>query len=360
MNGLNKLLLACAVFVAGAPALAGEYLVVANRGSRDLSIIRLTDHHLAATLPIHETGKVDDVAAMPDGSLLFANVQLDPDETPNAKPRGEVLAFSSRTGQRAWTQKVDGVPHHMTVSADGKQLFVPLFDRQRIEILDTATGAIIGSLYGRLGMHTTVLSNDGKTLYAGSIFTGQIYAFDIASRKLVRSLSLSNGEFGGIAVRPFAVTADDATIYAQLSGLHGFAVLDVAKNKVKKLVRYGDLPADFEYPDYPYNVDHGLELSPDGKTLVMVSESTRKVYVYSVDPLVLRKTIPVGRVSKWVSFSASGDHAYVSNSGDNDISVISMKSLAEVARIATGGVGGTIMRVLEIPDANITELAKAK
>lgn len=357
MKFLSKLVLALAILAGSAPAFAGEYLAVANRGSRDLSIIRLQDHKLVAKVPLHDSGKPDDVAATPDGETLFANIQIDADEGPLSTPRGEIIALSSRTGERIWTHKLAGIPHHITVSADGKELFVPLFDTQRIEILDTKTGAKTGSLYARWGMHTTRLSKDGKTLYAGSIFTGQVYAFDIKTRTLLKRLSFSSGEFGGIAVRPFSVTGDDRTIYAQLSGLHGIATLDVESNKVTNLVRHGDLPRDFVYPDFPYNVDHGLELSPDEKTLVAVSESSNKAYIYTLNPMVLKKTIDVGRISKWVSFSGNGDHAYISNAGDGDVSVISMRSLKEVTRVATGGVGGTIMRVIEIPDVNIEQLA---
>jgi DNA-binding beta-propeller fold protein YncE len=359
LKRLTTGLLACTLLATAGPVVAGEYLAVANRGSRDISLIRLKDHRMVAKVQIHPTGKVDDVAATPDGVMLLANVQFNVDERPNVTPSGEIVAISTLTGKRVWATPLEGIPHHITVSADGKEVFVPLFDRQRIEVFSTATGEKLGSMFAKWGMHTTRLSHDGKLLYAGSIFTGQVYAFDIASRKLVKTLTLTAGELGGIAVRPFVVTKDDATVYAQLSGLHGIATLKVGE-KTADIYRHGDLPQDFEYPGYPYNVDHGLELSPDEKTLVAVSESTRKAYIFSVNPLVLRKELPIGRIPKWVSFSGSGDHAYISNAGDSDVSVISMKSLSEVARIATAGDGGTIMRVIQLPDGNVDRLARGK
>lgn len=359
MLKLVRLGLACVALLVTTPAFANEYLAVVNRGTRDIALISIPDHRVVATIPIDPKGKVDDVVASPDGEVLFANIQYDVDEKPGAKPRGEIVALSTRTGERLWTTKVDGIPHHLAISLNGQELFVPLFDRQRMEVLDTKTGAIAGAMYARPGMHTTRLSVDGKLLYAGSIFTGQIYAFDVATRKLVHTNTVSPGEFGGIAVRPFAVTKDGSTMFVQLSGFHGVATLK-AGQEVASLFRYNDLPKGYEYPEYPYNVDHGLELSPDEKTLVTVSEATQKAYVFSVSPMKLKKTISIGRIPKWVSFSGNGEFAYASNAGDGTVSVISMKSLTEVARIDTGGVGGTIMRVLNLPEGNVAALPKKK
>jgi len=353
--------LAFALLAAASPVQAEPYLVVANGGTNDLSIIRTADNRLLGKVPISDVGKIDDVVATPDGEILMANVQIDADPAAQSATGGIVVAVSTRTGARLWTSTMPGNPHHITVSADGRELYVPIYEQQYLLILDTRTGKETGKLYGRWGMHTTRLSNDGKLLYAGSILTGQVHAFDISARKRIATYSFSGGEFGAIGVRPFTSTADEKTIYSQLSGFHGIAVLDTARNEVTRFVRHGDLPADFKYPKgYPFNVDHGLELSPDGKWLVAVSEATEAAYVYSVPALELKKKIPLGRLSKWVVFSHDGAFVYASNTGDSNVSVISMASLTEVARIPTGGQAGARMKVFDIPAENIPHLLEAR
>ncbi|RYE04023.1 MAG: hypothetical protein EOP61_02265 [Sphingomonadales bacterium] len=343
------------------PAMAEDYLVVANGVSNDLSIIRTRDHVLLGKVPVTDVGKIDDVVATPDGGIFLANVQMDVDPEAQSATGGVVIAISTRTGEKLWTATMPGNPHHITLSADGSELFVPIYEQQYLLILDTKTGKETGKLYGRWGMHTTRLSNNGKLLYAGSILTGQVHAFDIAARKRIATYTFSGGEFGGIGVRPFTSNADESVIYAQLSGFHGIAVLDTARNEVTRFVRHGDLPADFKYPKpYPFNVDHGLELSPDGKWLVAVSEATEAAYIYSAPDLQLKKRIPLGRLSKWVVFSRDGAFVYASNAGDGDVSVISMKSFAEVARVKTGGIGGARMKVFDIPAENIPALLKQR
>jgi DNA-binding beta-propeller fold protein YncE len=349
--------LVLALLAVGSPALAGDYLVIANGASRDLSVIRLTDNKLLGKVPVSDTGYLDDVTATPDGQILFANMQFKSGEDVRFADSGAIVAIDTRTGQKLWTTNLPGKTDHITTSADGSSLFVPMADRLYIEILDTRTGASLGKLWALWGTHTTMLSKDGKSLYVGSILTGQIFVFDVASRRQIRTLAFSGGEFGGIGVRTFDISADDRTIYSQLSGFHGIAVMDTATNKVVHYVRHGDLPKGFEYPpQFPYNVDHGIALSPDGKLLVASSEATQKAYVYTVDGLKLLKAIPVGRLSKWVVFSRDGAYAYVSNAGDSNVSVISMRSLSEVARVASGGVGGARIKVFGIPDANLPGL----
>jgi DNA-binding beta-propeller fold protein YncE len=216
----------------------------------------------------------------------------------------------------------------------------------------------VGRAYGDVGMHGTKLSEDGKALYAGSTSAGAIYKFDVVSRELIATYPFSLGEWGGIGVRPFAVTRDQKTIYAQLTGLHGFAVLDTPSGKITKLIRHPDLPRHFVYlTGSSYVVDHGLELSPDEKTLVMASESTQKAYIYSTDTLALRKTIPIGRVAKWVVFSKSGKHAYISNAQDNSVSDISLQTLSEQKRFPTGGLGAARIKIITIPDDIVAKLA---
>lgn len=358
----NKLVLGlisvCSLFI-GPCAVAAEYLFVANGNSLDLSIIRASDNTLLGKVPVTGTGQLDDLTVTPDGRILLVMVHLKIDPNVSWADGAEVIAFDTRSGKKIWTTRMEGKSDHITTSKDGSMLFVPVFDHQYMAILDTKTGARVDNLYGLWGMHTTRLSADGKTIYVGSFLTGLLHSYDIQSRKLLKTLPFSGGEFGAIGVRPFAVTKDDKTIYAQLSGFHGIAVMDVATQKLK-YIRHGDLPKDFTYPTrFPYNIDHGLELSPDEKTVVAVSEGTQKAYIYSTDTMKLKGTVPLGRVSKWVVFSKDGQRVYVSNAGDNSVSVIGLESMKEIARVDTSGVRGARIKIVDLPEASIAALLGA-
>ena len=83
-------------------------------------------------------------------------------------------------------------------------------------------------------------------------------------------------------------------------------------------------------------VNHGIGVTPDGKYLVANASLSGFTAIYSLPKLELVGTVPVGAEPNWVVFSRDGRFAYVSNRGDNTISVISVAERKEVARIRVG------------------------
>jgi len=72
------------------------------------------------------------------------------------------------------------------------------------------------------------------------------------------------------------------------------------------------------------------------------------VYVYSLPGLKLLGAVKVGSHPDWLSFSPDSRFAYAANGDSNDVSVLDMKAIKEVARIP----------VHEAPKRNITAILK--
>ena len=83
-------------------------------------------------------------------------------------------------------------------------------------------------------------------------------------------------------------------------------------------------------------VNHGIGITPDQKYLVANASLSGFTAIYSLPKLELVGTVPVGAEPNWVVFSRDGRYAYVSNRRDNTISVISIGTRKEVARIPVG------------------------
>jgi DNA-binding beta-propeller fold protein YncE len=98
-----------------------EYLYVANSLSGDISIIEIPAHRVVGTIPHAVVGnQPDDVISNRDGSLLFVSRINDDD----------VIAISTATEQVAWRVDVGGSPNHLSLSADERYLYVPLYDKR--------------------------------------------------------------------------------------------------------------------------------------------------------------------------------------------------------------------------------------
>jgi YVTN family beta-propeller protein len=144
----------------------------------------------------------------------------------------------------------------------------------------------------------------------------------------------------------FATNLDGSTksIFTQLTGFNGFAVVDFATHKEMRRIKLPDLPSGKAPFMFGGNESHGMAVTADGKTLVVNSRLNSAVYTYSLPDLKLQGSVDVGRAPDWVTLTPDGKMAYVANAGSNSVSVIDIGSMKEVTRIPVG----------QVPKRNIT------
>jgi YVTN family beta-propeller protein len=153
--------------------------------------------------------------------------------------------------------------------------------------------------------------------------------------------------------RPFVVTADEKTLYTALSGLHGVAVIDTAHQTMTQ-VALPSMPwmnCKVEPPNTPV---HGLALTKDGKKLWITSVADAGVYVYDLGSKKLGKKIAVGACPNWISMSADGKYAGISNADSDDTSILDVKAEKEIARVKVGTAPKRVL-VIEVPQDQLTE-----
>jgi len=226
-------------------------------------------------------------------------------------------------------------------------LYVPLYDRPWMAIVDTEKHEVTGKFFIGFGGHGTRLSPDGKRLYVGSMFFDTLSVFDLETLMPVKVIPFRD------AVRPFAFTRDEKTAFVQLSRLHGFEVVDLPTGNIVREVALPVLPSEVELPKfYPHTYNHGLELSPDEKLLLAAGSAADYVCAYSVPDLELLATIPVGKEPNWIVFAGDGLHAYVSNRKSDNLSIISVRDLKEIKRIPVGKYPQR-MRIVDVPSRRV-------
>jgi YVTN family beta-propeller protein len=319
------------------PSFAKLHLYVENTFGGDVTVIAIPEHEVVGSF--HASARPDDVAASPDGRTIYVNSQGSLADAPN-----EVIAFDSITGAVRWRIPVDGLPHHLSLTADGRRLFVPYFDKGYTSIIDTVEKREIDRVFGVFGAHGTRLSPDDKRLYVGSLVTDALYVVDIATGEATQVMQFDDG------VRPFAITNDESRMYVQVSRLHGFDVVDLDTGRIMRRIHLPDLPADTTLmKEFPHTVDHGIELSPDERYLFAAASAGHYVAVYSHPELELIKQIPTGKEPNWIVFAPDGRYAYVSSRISNDISVIDVARLEEVQRVPVTGNYPQRMKIVDVP-----------
>ncbi len=332
----------CCVSAALAAPHGHEYVYVQATLSKDIFVVDAETFAIAGHIPIGDY--TDDVIGSPDGKIAFANAQISSGNPLSwqANEAGKVMAIDTASDKILWSTFVEGSPHHLAVDPTGARVYVPLFDRNYLLVLDAHSGLQIGRWFGTLGNHSLEVSKDGKRLYVGNMISDTIWVYDTGTGKIIKSLR------AGEAVRPLHLDADESHIVYQLSRFHGFKVRDLATDQVRS-VDLPALPKGTPEPTYPYNVDHGLAFTPDHRKLLAAGSIVGYVAVYSVPDYRLIGTIKVGDDPNWIGVRSDSKIAFVSNRGSHTLSVLDLDAMRELKQIPVGRMPQRLS-VIDVPN----------
>jgi YVTN family beta-propeller protein len=271
------------------------------------------------------------VAFSPDGTRAWITCEAEKN----------VWVVDTKTGRVIRKIALSGDPNNLAVSKDGKRVFIGIrVAPGAVDVIDTASLTNIKSIPVKGAIHNVYVTPDGKYALAGSIEGKMLTAIDEATLQVAWELPFDLG------VRPMAFeTAPDGStnrIFVQLSGFHGFAVVDFKTRKevarIKLPSEPGGSPAEGGAPS------HGIGVAPDGKTLWVNSSYANAVFIYSLPDLQVQGYVKTGAVPDWITFTP--DKVYVANSGANSVSVIDLATRKETSRIPVGEVpkrNGTVV-----------------
>ena len=126
-------------------------------------------------------------------------------------------------------------------------------------------------------------------------------------------------------------------IYAQNGGDHVFAVVDFVTHAQTNVIKLPDIPPAQQNSIGGPSPSHGIAVTSDQKTLLVNSRLNSALYAYSLPDLkLLGGAVLGGKGAGWLTVTPDDKTAYVANEHTNDVSVVDVKSLKEVALIPVG------------------------
>jgi YVTN family beta-propeller protein len=233
---------------------------------------------------------------------------------------------------------LSGPPNNLDVAKDGSKVYVGIIEAPgSVDVIDTASLTRVKTIPVKGAIHNVYVTPDGKFAVAGSIATSTINVIDTATGTLAWTLTLSSG------IRPMVFTrnSDGSTkeIIVQLSGFHGFALVDFAARKEIRRVALPDPPGQKkETQGLQGSPSHGLAITPDGKMLWVTSKYYDYVAAYSLPGLKLLKVVEVGLHPEWLTIPPDGKSLYVAVAGKDETVVVDNQTLKVVATIPVGAV----------------------
>jgi WD40 repeat protein len=288
---------------------------------------------------------VDDLFVSPDGKTLYVS----------RSNLGDVAAFDLEKPDhpRKWRVFVSSPKaDHATLSPDGKVIVVSATGTARIaNVIDTATGTIVGEFATGAYPHQNDYSHDGKYIYnssIGNVSYGSVthanndmkgdrwlVKVDATSLEVVRTYVFDYG------IRPNVFSTDDKTLYTQLSYLNGVIKYDLESGK--EIARNEQPLSQFAmdtyatYDEYPHDsAHHGLAMNPAGTRLCDCGTVDNTVAIIDTATMKTLHLTDVGMVPYWATTSPDGKYCYVSMSGDDTIAVIDYADGKQVKELPVG------------------------
>jgi DNA-binding beta-propeller fold protein YncE len=195
----------------------------------------------------------------------------------------------------------------MSITPDGKVLYVPSFEKDTWNVVDADSGKLITSIETKSGAHNTVVSRDGSRMYLGGLKSPLLYVADTKSHEIVMKV----GPFGG-AIRPFTTNAAGTRAYINVNELLGFEIGDLTTGKLLHRVEVtGFKKGPVKRHGCP---SHGIGLTPDETEVWVVDAFNQKVHVFdnTADPPKQGVSLPLREQPGWVTFGVDGAFAYPS------------------------------------------------
>ena len=347
-----------------------EIALVANAEAGTVALLDIASRSVLGSIDVNPAqGKslgpgapnfAQDTDVSPDGRTLYVSRGY----------LGDVAAFDIASGRLVWQRALNtGRADHMTLTPDGRSLFVSALMDNRVYRVDTASGEIKGHLVTGVYPHDNKVSKDGRRLFNTSLgelkslprpagappltetpgYPFQLTIADAGTLAIQERIKLDN------AFRPWQFTADEKTIYAQLSNEHAVIAYDLAARKVIRrldlAVKPGVTVADWDF-EAPH---HGLALTPDGQTLCLAGRASDYAALVRTADLSLIATIPAGDAPGWAETADDGRVCLVANTRSDNLSIISITDRSEIVRLPIGN-GPKHITVTHLPATVVAAL----
>lgn len=207
-----------------------------------------------------------------------------------------------------WQRDYPGGCDRMSISTDGRVIYLPSFEGPHWHVVDAASGDVIKKVVLDSRSHNTVASLDGRHVFLEGLASPDVAVLDTKTNEVVRKI----GPFSA-SVRPFTINASGTLLFACVNDRLGFEVGDVKTGKVLAVV---DVPGMKKGKPKRHGCpSHGIALTPDETEVWVTDAVNRALHVYDatvMPPTKKGESIALRDEPGWITFGVDGQYAYPS------------------------------------------------
>ena len=188
------------------------------------------------------------------------------------------MILDATDGRVIASMAVGGEPEGVTLSPDGKVVYMTSEEHHQVAVIDVAGARVVKTFEVGLRPRFSEFSDDGRIAYVSGENDGSITVVNAQTHTPLRTLKLQ-----GALARPvgMAVAHDGSRLYVVTGRGKQLLALDPANGKVLASVEVGPRP-------------WGVAISPDGRTLFTANGSSTDVSVVDAATFRILSRIPVG------------------------------------------------------------------
>jgi YVTN family beta-propeller protein len=290
-------------------------LIVLNKEEAALVIVDPTTRTVVGRVPTGEGPH--EVAVSSDGKLAFVGNY-------GAQTPGQTISIIDLAARKELRRlDLGGLrrPHGIFVAGDGKVYFTAEVNRL-IARYDPSAGQIdwlMGT--GQSGTHMVLVSKDQSRIATANIGSDSITIMERGNNPLAWNQTVV-----AVGKGPEAIdfSPDEREIWTAHSRDGGVSIIDVAAKKVTQTL------------NLQTRRSNRLKFTPDGKLVLVSDLDAGELVVLDAPARKELKRLKLGKNPEGILVAPDGMHAYVAVNGDNFVSIVDLKTLAETGRIETG------------------------
>lgn len=235
----------------------------------------------------------------------------------------QLMCLDLTSEQLLWERKYDAGCDRMSITPDGKTIYLPTLEGPYWYVVDAENGRVLRKITTDSGAHNTIVGLSGKYAYLAGLKSPLLRRVDTTNDAIS-----TVGPFSA-SIRPFTINGAETRCYVNVNELLGFEVGDMTTGQ--KL--YSVTVSGFERGRVKRHgcPSHGIGLTPDEKELWLTDGANSRLHVFDLTAEPPRQVASVELRDQpgWVTFSLDGKYAYPST-GD----VVDVATRKVVARLA--------------------------
>jgi hypothetical protein len=211
------------------------------------------------------------------------------------------------TDKLLWEKAYEGGCDRMSVTPDGKTIYLPSLEKDHWHVVDAVSGDVLAKIVPKSGSHNTICGLNGKEAYLAGLKSPYLTVADTGTRSAARTV----GPFGA-SIRPFTVNGRQTLVFVNVNELLGFEVGDLVSGRMLHRVEVqGFEKGPVKRHGCP---SHGIGMTPDEKEIWVCDGHNSRMHVFdaTVMPPKQVASLEVREQPGWVTFSLDGKYAYPS------------------------------------------------